>query len=111
MQYGEWTKQDLLDVANAQQNMAWMILIMLLGSLVPFATIFAGIILLKFAYKLAVAVRSSAAWVYVVLAFVPIVGLVGLIVINVKATNILQRHGIRGGGFMGPRMEDFDNLS
>ncbi len=108
-----WTKNDLIELAKHQKNIMWMILIalasMLAAMFIPYITIVTGLIQLYFIYKLAVAVRSSVAWVYIILAFIPLVGLLGLLHINGKATKTLQANGIKVG-LMGARMEDFDKI-
>jgi hypothetical protein len=99
----QWTKEDLLWVARCQKNVLWMILVSILFLLVPYGSIFAGIVQCYFIYNLARAVRSSAPWVYIILAFIPIAGLIGLIHINGTATKTLQAHGIKVG-LMGAKM-------
>ena len=107
------TKQELIEVAKRQKQNLWMILItfvaMFVAMIIPYATIVTGIIQMYFIYKLATAVRSSAAWVYIVLAFIPFVGLLGLLHINGKATKMLQASGIKVG-LMGVNMADFDKI-
>ena len=98
-----------MEVARRQKHIIWMILISLVAMFIPFATIVTGIIQIYFIYKLAAAVRSSAAWVYIILAFIPLVGLLGLLHINGKATKILQTNGIKVS-LMGARMADFDRI-
>ena len=97
-----------MEVASRQKNIIWMIPISIVGIFVPFASIVTGIIMVYFIYMLAVAVRSSYAWVYAILAFIPLLSLIGLLHINSKATKVLQANGLRVG-LMGTRMEDFDN--
>jgi len=106
----QWTKQDLMEVARCQKHILWLILISLVAMFIPFATIVTGIIQIYFIYKLAAAVRSSAAWVYIILAFIPLVGLIALLVINSKATGKLRENGIKVG-LMGARMTDFDKIA
>jgi hypothetical protein len=105
----EWTKADLIDVAKWQKNIMWMILISLVAMFIPFATIVTGIIQIYFIYNLARAVRSSAAWIYIILAFIPLIGLLGLLHINGKATKILQAKGVKVG-LMGARMADLEKM-
>ncbi len=105
----QWTKQDLVEVAKRQKSIMWMILISLVAMFIPFATIVTGIIQIYFIYKLAAAVRSSAAWVYIILAFIPLIGLIALVHINGRATKTLQANGIKVG-VMGARMADFDKI-
>ena len=106
-QQEQWTKQDLIEVATRQRVIiCWMIPICLVTSFIP---IVPAIIQIYFIYKLAVALRSSVAWLYIVLAFIPLVALISLLVINGKATKRLQQNGIKVG-LMGARMEDFDKI-
>lgn len=105
----EWTKADLMEVAKWQKNIMWMILISLVAMFIPFATIVTGIIQIYFIYKLAAAVRSSAAWLYIILAFIPLIGLLALVHINGKATKTLQANGVKVG-LIGARMADFERM-
>lgn len=105
----QWTKQDIIEVAKRQKSIMWMILISLVAMFIPFATIVTGIIQIYFIYKLATALRSSAAWVYIILAFIPFVGLIALLILNGKATKKLKENGIKVG-LMGARMADFDKI-
>jgi hypothetical protein len=108
-QQEQWTKQDLMEVAKRQKSIIWMILISFAAMFIPYATVVTGIIQVYFIYKLAAALRSSAAWVYIILAFIPLVGLIALLVINSKATKKLQENGVKVG-LMGARMADFDKI-
>jgi hypothetical protein len=105
----QWTKADLMEVANRQKSIMWMILISLVAAFIPFATIVTAIIQIFFIYKLATAVRSSAAWVYIILSFVPLIGLLALLHINGKAMTILRTNGVKVG-LMGARMDDFNKI-
>ena len=116
---GQWTKQDLIEVARRQKNILWLILIssvtmfilslatkfILLAALAALAAIGLGIIQVYFIYKLATALRSSAVWAYIILAFIPFVGWAALILISVKATKKLRENGIKVG-LTGARWED-----
>jgi hypothetical protein len=105
----KWTESDLIEVAKCQKHIIWLILISIPAMFFPGATIVTGIIGAYFIYKLAVAVRSSSAWVYIILSLFPIIGLLGLLHISRKATKTLQEHGIRVG-LMGARMADFQRI-
>lgn len=65
-----------------------------------------GLVQLFFVLQLARALRSSAPWLYCLLAFVPVVALFSLLVLNQSATKVLQANGIRVG-FMGANLADF----
>jgi hypothetical protein len=104
-----FTQQELLEVANYQKNILWLILISMAASLIPYATILTGIIQLYFIFSLAVAARSSAAWLYLVMGFIPLFNLLSLLHINGKATRILQSNGIRVG-LMGVNPTDLKKL-
>ena len=97
-------------VAKCQKHIMWMILLSLVAVIfIPPATIVTGFIQSYFIYKLATAVRSSAAWVYIILAFIPLVNLIALLILNGKATKTLKANGIKVG-LMGARMADFDKM-
>ena len=108
-QQEQWTKQNLMEVAKYQKNIQWLVLANLVAMFIPGATIVTGIIGIYFIYKLADALRSSAAWVYIIFSFIPLVGLIALLQINGKATETLQDNGIKVG-LMGARMADFDKI-
>ncbi len=65
----QWTSEEMLEVAKRQKQILWMILLSLVAMFIPFATIVTGIIQIYFLFKLAQAVRSSAAWVYIICVF------------------------------------------
>jgi hypothetical protein len=77
--------------------------------MIPRATIVTGIISVYFIYKLAVALRLSIAWIYILLAFIPIVGPLALLQLNHKATKTLTSGGIKVGLF-GVKQVDLDQL-
>lgn len=104
-----WTKHELIGAAKRQKNIQWLVLANLVAMFIPFATIVTGIIGIYFIYKLAAALRSSCAWLYIILAFVPLIGLLALLHINGKATKVLKEHGVHVG-VMGARMADFDKI-
>ncbi len=108
-QQENWTKQDLMEVAKQQKNILWMILISFVAMFIPGATIISGAIQIYFLFKLATAVRSKAAWLYIILAFIPLVGLIALLVINGKATTTLRENGINVS-LMGAKMADFEMI-
>ena len=103
----QWAKADVMEVAKWQKSIIWMILISIVAAFIPFATIATAIIQIYFIYKLASAIRSTNAWVYIILAFVPLVGLLALFHINEKATRILRANGVYVG-FLGARISDFN---
>ena len=104
-----WGKEELLEVAKRQKQLLWMILLSLVPLFIPFAGIITGIISIYFIYKLAQALRSSAAWVYIILAFIPLVGFFALLHLNAKATKILRSNGIKIG-LMGAKAVDLEKL-
>lgn len=106
----EWSRQDILEVAKRQKQILWMILLSLVAMFIPFATIVTGLIQIYFIFKLAWALRSSAAWVYVILAFIPLVGLIALLHLNARATKLLQANGIKVG-LMGANSSDLERLA
>ena len=102
---------DILEVANRQKQILWMILISIPATFIPFATLVTGVIQIYFIVKLAKAVGSSA-WLYAVLAFLPLIGLIALLRLNGKATKILKDNGV-AVGLMGANSDDlkkFQNI-
>jgi ABC-type glycerol-3-phosphate transport system permease component len=100
-----WTKQDLLEVAKFQKYIQWLVLAYLVAMFIPFGQLIVGVVGIYFIYKLAVALRSSFAWLYIVAMFIPIIGLLALLHIVVGATRILRTNGVRVG-IMGAKLED-----
>lgn len=105
-----WTKQQLLEVARYQKNIQWLVLANLIAMFIPFATLVTGIIGIYFIYKLASSLRSSAAWVYIILSFIPLIGLLALVHFVQKATEVLRQNGI-AVGVMGATMSDFEKIA
>lgn len=105
----EWTAEEILEVAKRQKQILFMILISLVAIFIPYATIVTGIIQIYFIFKFAKAVRSSAAWLYIILAFIPLIGLIALLIINSKATKVLQANGIKVG-LMGAKKSDLEKF-
>ena len=104
-----WSYEDLLELAKRQKQTLWMILLNLFVFLIPSVTLVTGIIQIYFIYMLAKAVRSTVAWVYIIAAFIPGLGLLGLVHINGRATGKLKANGIRVG-FMGAKSVDLEKL-
>jgi len=124
-----WTKQDLVELAKSQKNINWVILISIgvmfvlpviiislagesgIVTTIAFIASFSTLVWIQVhsVYKLAVAVRSPAAF-YIILMIIPLVNLLGLLRLNDKATKMLQASGIKVG-LMGARMADFDKIS
>ncbi|MFP6597894.1 MAG: hypothetical protein VCC01_10600 [Candidatus Hydrogenedentota bacterium] len=104
-----WSYEDLLELAKRQKQTLWMILLNLVVFFIPFATLVTGIIQIYFIYMLAKAVRSTVAWVYIIAAFIPVLGLLGLVHINGRAYSKLKANEIRVG-FMGAKSVDLEKL-
>lgn len=114
----EWTNAEVLVVAESQKQILWMILLNIIATLLAlhapsalfsYAPVVTGIITVYFIYKLAVALRSTAPWVYMILAFVPLVSLIALFFINSRATKRLEVHEIKVG-LMGAKATDLEKL-
>jgi len=106
---GYWTKFDLMQIARHQKNLIWMIPISFATILIPLASLVVGIIQLYFIYRLSIAVRSKVEVLYIILAFLPLLGLLGLLHLNGKANRRLQTNGIKVG-LLGARMSDFEMI-
>ncbi|MFA6173397.1 MAG: hypothetical protein WC334_00070 [Kiritimatiellales bacterium] len=104
-----WTKQELLGVAKYQKNIQWLVLAHLIAIFVPYATILTGIVGVYFIYKLASSLRSSCAWLYIILSFIPVIGVLALVHFVGKATKVLRENGI-SVGIMGAKMDDFKEI-
>ena len=134
-QESQWNGQELAEVARWQKWIIWLILcqILLVVTLVATAAAVpkpeeagtaaaaAGALMLLITlvrvvlvvlsiygvYKMAQALHYSIAWLYAVLMIVPLVGLICLLVLNSKATNVLTTNGVRVG-FMGADAADLE---
>lgn len=104
-----WSREELIAVARYQKNIQWLVLVGLLLLAVPFGNLLLGLVGLFFIFQLARALRSRAAVLYVVAAFIPLLGLLSLLRLVTQATRVLRAGGIRVG-VMGARMEDFERL-
>lgn len=105
-----WSRDELIAVARYQKNIQWLVLVGLLLLFVPFGNFLLGLVGLFFIYQLARALRSRVAILYVVAAFIPLLGLLSLLRLVTRATRVLRASGIRVG-VMGARMEDFERLN
>lgn len=108
-QLAPWRKDELMAVAKYQKNIQWLVLANLIAMFIPFATLVTGVIGIYFIYKLAAALRSSCAWLYIILSFIPLIGLLALLHFVGKATQVLKANGIRVG-IMGAKMDDFGSV-
>ena len=104
-----WTPEEIVEVAYRQKRIIWLILIGFVALVIPFSFIVIGFIQLHFIFKLAQAVRSSAAWAYIILGFIPVVGMIALLHLSSKATKILQANGVKVG-LMGAKSSDLELL-
>lgn len=104
-----WAKAELLDVAKYQSYIQWLVLASLVAMFIPYATILTGIIGLFFIYKLASALRSKVAWLYIIASFMPLIGLLALLDLVQRASKVLKANGIKIG-IMGAKMNDFDSI-
>jgi len=125
-----WSSGALREVARGQRRVLWLILIGLLVSVPPVILVgrasprefdeamnLAGLVSLGFAaaqlyalWTLSKALRSSAPWLYCLLAFVPCISMLSLLYLNQSATNLLKANGIKVG-FMGASLADFGQVS
>ncbi len=100
----------LIRIAKRQKIVRCLIVLNLFTCWIPFASIFTGMIGASFVYQLGRALRTSATWLFVMAAFIPIVDLIGLFILNRMATVTLRRHQIRVG-LLGARKEDLTRLA
>lgn len=109
-----WSKQELMEIARCQKAVLWVILLSFAGLFVPLAplvtVVVTGTIRAYFMYKLAVALRSPSAWVYLITAFIPYVGIITVLYMNNRATVSLQSNGIKVG-LMGAKIEEVEKGS
>jgi len=104
---------DLLTVAKRQKQVLWMIFIQFVALfatiIMPYALFIASIVTIYFMYQLARALGSSVAWLYAILACIPLISLFTLIYLNNRATRTLRDNGIEVG-LMGARSADLEDL-
>lgn len=104
-----WSVDELVDIALWQKRIIWLILLSLVASVIPFATLASGVIQVYFTYKLANALRSPIAWLYILLGFIPLLNLFALLHLNGQATRALQDSGVRVG-LIGADLGDIERL-
>ncbi len=99
---GKTSNAQLCEIGKRQKQILWMILICLVANIAsrllqaPVLIIVAALFQFYFVYKLAKSVGSMA-WPYIILLFIPLLGLIGLFVLSDKATKILKNHGLKVG--------------
>lgn len=96
-QIKQYTGAELMRIAMRQKVVRRLIVVNLLTIWIPFASIFMGMIGFPFIYRLGKALRSSATWLFVAAAIIPVVDLVGLLILNRIVTVALGQHQIRVG--------------
>ena len=104
-----WSTPELVEVAKYQKYIQWLVLANFVAMFIPFGNFAIAIVGIYFIYKLAAALRSTVAWLYIIAAFIPLVGLLALLHLVVSATKVLRANGIRVG-IMGAKMADFGNI-
>ena len=109
-----YSKTELLEIAKGQKAVIWLMLLSIpayaAAFVMPSLPLIVGIISLVFIYRLAVSLKESAPWQYVVLGIIPCVGVIALLVINSRATSVLKARGIPVG-LMGAHRDDLDKIS
>ena len=100
---------EIVEIAKRQKQIIWMIMLSFIAMVIPYATLLTGVILIYFIFKLAKAIRSPDAAGYIILAFIPFIGVIALAFLNSKATKILQANGIKVG-FFGAKATDLEKL-
>ena len=103
----QWVSEQVLEIAKRQKQIIWMILLRVIFMLFPPAALVVALIQVFFVYKLAQAIESKAAWLYMILLFIPLVGLITLLMLNGKATKKLKENDVRVG-LMGAKEEDLE---
>ena len=93
----QYTDPEIREIGNKQKAILWTLLASIVLSFVPYGPIAASIISVIFIYQLAAALKSRVAWLYVILAFFPLVSLIALLVINSQATKALKARGLKVG--------------
>ena len=111
-------REDLRSVAQYQKGILVCILIYLLAVIFQFAvpaemqmfvvlgTLVVGLVGTVFVFLLAIKIYSTGVGILLgLLTLLPCIGLIVLLVVNGKATNILRQNGIRVG-LMGARLSE-----
>ena len=100
-------RSNIRAVGLAQRLLLWAVLTSIIGWLLLPLLIFAIPFQLYAVFKLAKALTfsTSSAVMYFIAMFLPIVGFICLLMLNNKATVVLQTHGFRVG-LMGVKISD-----
>jgi hypothetical protein len=104
-----WSSEEILEIAKRQKQIDWLILLRFLIAFIPFAFMVAVPIQIYIIFKLALALRSQDAWGYIILVFIPLIGLLALLHLSRKATKTLQANGVKVG-LMGARASDLEKI-
>ncbi len=115
----QFTRQDLYSVAIYQKVILWCILAYFIAFIAQFAVpegirlllslVFLGVVVLAtvFVFMLALKIYSVGMGILLgILTLIPLIGLVTLVIINQKASGILNSHGYRVG-LMGADLSQF----
>jgi hypothetical protein len=103
---GQQPIYDVQEIAQRQKAILWIILLGLIASFIPIATMITGSIQIYYVSKLASATRTRS-WAYIVGGFLPFFNFLTLAALNSKATGILQANGIQVG-LMGAKTGDIE---
>ena len=119
-----FTNAQIAMIARSQKRILWLLLIGLVvlfgGFALPavptvigllYLTILSiGLIAAWLIYRLATVMEEPGRWIYVVCAFIPYVSTVTMLILNVRATSALRKHGLRVG-LMGVSRADIARLA
>ncbi|HEV2293713.1 MAG TPA: hypothetical protein VGR35_07645 [Tepidisphaeraceae bacterium] len=118
LDYAPAPRDDLRRIAARQKGIIFCILAYLLlvvaqlfvprelRPILAIAALGVSITAMVFVFMLSLSLYSTAVGILLgILTLVPLVGLIVLLVVNGKATNLLKRHGVKVG-LLGARMSD-----
>jgi uncharacterized Zn finger protein (UPF0148 family) len=105
-----FSSRELIEISKNQKNIIWLILIgLVLPYISPYLVLISSIIQAVFIYRLAVSIKSKSPGIYCFLMFIPLIGLIALLIINGEATSILKSNGVNVG-LMGAQNSDISKL-
>lgn len=102
----QYSKQDISETAKFQKLMCWWFLAAAACSFFSrIAALGIAVMTIYYMYRLAKALKVRRPWLYILGAFIPIISIIMVVRVIVKATNVLRAHNIKVG-LMGANKTD-----
>lgn len=104
-----YKKAELHNIGRLQKAFNWLILASLIAHMFLPAFILVGLLCVVYIFKLAKAEKSKVPLIWAILALFPLLNLISLLVLSIRATRILKDAGLKVG-MMGANKEQLNSL-